>query len=62
MRFRTAIIDGRNILFYEATSVVVDWKMIGDWLKANLPASAKLASGDVRKTDANNFYSALRDN
>lgn len=60
--FRTAIINGRKILFYEATSPMVDWDMIEDWLRSNLPTSAKRAAGDLRKADANNFYSALYDN
>jgi hypothetical protein len=29
--------DGHVVCFYEATSVVVDWAMIDDWIEQNVP-------------------------
>mgnify|MGYP000878653599 FL=1 len=42
-----ATIRGKAVLFLEATSELVDWKMIDAWLKKEFP--------DVRKVDAMNF-------
>lgn len=51
-------IDGYRILFIDATSRVIDHKMIQDWLEANLPVTA-FEDNDPRKrlnsTDAMNF-------
>jgi hypothetical protein len=39
---------GRRVLFYEATSTLVDHKMIADWFNGVLP--------DVPRVDADNFH------
>lgn len=52
----TAMIDGKKILFYEATSVVVNWDIIEKWLQDNLPKSAFRKDGRLNKTDAMNFH------
>lgn len=52
----TAVIDNDKVLFYEATSQLVDWVMIEEWLQKNLPDTARKKDGRVRKTDAQNFY------
>ena len=56
---RTAEIDGKKILFWEATSQVVDHEMIRKWLQKNLPITA-FREGDprqgVNQTDATNFH------
>lgn len=58
----TAEIDGQKILFIEATSAMVDHRMVTTWLEENLPTSA-FRNGDprqgVNKTDAMNFHIVL---
>ena len=46
-----AWIEGKKIIFWEATSQLVDYKMITDWFDKNLP--------DIRRYDANNFHNAV---
>lgn len=47
----TNIIEGHKILFVDATSQLVDWAMIDEWIALNLP--------DVPKTDATNWTHAI---
>lgn len=54
-------IDGHRILFYYATSEVVDHKMIEEWIEANMPASALTYDGRVNRTDAMNFHNIFND-
>lgn len=57
----TSVIDGQKILFYYATSTVVDHEMIREWLKVNLPETAKgNYPGGYNHTDATNFHSVFR--
>jgi hypothetical protein len=55
-------VDGHRILFYDATSRVVDSRMVEKWLKENLPLTA-FENGDARKrlnvTNAMNFHNVL---
>lgn len=54
---RTAIIDGHKIMFYYATSNVIDHKMICEWLLLNLPDTAKVSGpAGYNTTDATNFH------
>lgn len=46
-----AIVQGRKIMFYEATSLVVDQRMVDKWLAKHLPG--------VPKTNAMNFHHAM---
>lgn len=39
-----AVVNGQSVLFWHPTSVVVDYDMIADWLRARLP--------DAEHTDA----------
>lgn len=55
----TAIVNGNKILFYTATSVVVDWHMIRAWLEKYMPDTARWNDGSLRETDANNFHEAV---
>lgn len=55
----TAVVNGNKILFYNATSVVVDWGMIEEWLQKNMPSDTKKHEGSLRKTDASNFHDAV---
>lgn len=51
----TNVVDGHKVLFFDATSQVVDHRMVDAWLVANLPPSA--FHGDrVNRTDAMNFH------
>lgn len=49
------IVNGRKILFVEATSAVVDWGMIEDYLKENVPSAIK-EGGYLNKQNAGNFH------
>lgn len=54
---RTAVIDGHKILFYYATSTVIDHYMINQWLALNLPDTAKgNYPAGYNTTDATNFH------
>jgi len=52
----TAHVNGFNLLFYHATSLVTHQDMIDDWLEQNLPPSARLKDGRLNRTDAMNFH------
>lgn len=61
LSLRIATIDGQKILFYYATSQVVDHKMIREWLEVNLPDTAKgNYPGGYNNTDATNFHNVFR--
>lgn len=51
MSMRIAYIDDHKILFWHATSSLVDHEMIDEWFEVNLP--------DVHKTDATNWTNAI---
>jgi hypothetical protein len=53
------VIGGYPILFVEATSQVVDYLMIDNWLLENLPATALKRGGYLNKVDAMNFYNVF---
>lgn len=54
----TAVIGGHKILFYHATSSVVDHGMVKSWLKARLPNTA--FDGDrLNNTNAMNFHNVF---
>jgi hypothetical protein len=52
----TVKIDGHKILFYYASGTFVDHDMVEEWLKANLPDTARRSDGYLNKTDATNFH------
>ena len=52
---RTAEIDGHKILFWNATSQVVDYRVIEAWMEANIPQSARRSDGYINQSDATNF-------
>jgi hypothetical protein len=58
-------VNSQRILFWHATSTVVDHKMIEDWLKKTLPVTA-FEDNDPRnrmnKTDANNWHIVIKKN
>jgi hypothetical protein len=51
-------INGMNVLFWEATSQLVDYRMIEEWFKQNC-YPYEHGSGRAAKTDAMNFHSCL---
>ena len=53
------VIEGQKILWVDATSQVVDHRMIEDWLKKHLPQSAFNDRGYINSTDATNFWNVL---
>lgn len=55
----TAVVEGFKLLFIHAMSQVVDHRMVREWLDANMPDSAKFATGRLNITDAQNFYNVL---
>ena len=50
------IVNGRKILFVDATSSVVDWNMIEDYLKENVPSAVTRNSIYLNKENAMNFH------
>ena len=58
-------IGGERIAFVEATSQLVDWKMIEEWLMEHLPESAlqqhnlKQGYHYLNKVDAGNFFNVF---
>lgn len=46
------VIDGKKVLFIEATSQLVDWKLIDEYVKTTWP--------NVSRTDPMNFCNILR--
>ncbi len=57
----TSTVDGNKLLFWYATSVVVDYDMIDKWLNENLPESAFQVNMPrlLNKTDATNFINII---
>lgn len=53
-------IDGKNILFWFATSQVVDYRMIEQWMEENIPERAR-KDGRINQVDAGNFNNVFRD-
>lgn len=55
-------IDGHKIMFIEATSQMVDHKMIDKWLDANMPDTARADRGNgkyLNRQNAMNFHNIL---
>lgn len=52
------IVNGRKILFVDATSSVVDWNMIEEYLKENVPSAIR-EDGYLRKENAMNFHNLV---
>lgn len=48
---RTAKIDNKDVIFIDATSVVVDWNMINEYINKRFPSA--------RTIDANNFHQII---
>ena len=53
---RTAVVDGKKILFIHGTSTLVDWDLIGEWLEKFIPTSARDKNDKINKADADSFY------
>lgn len=49
-----AVINGKFVMFYEPTSIIVDWSLVEDWLKKILPIAQQKEERDW-KIDAINF-------
>lgn len=52
------IVNSKKILFVEATSSVVDWDMIEDYLKEHVPSAIR-ENGFLRKENAINFHNLI---
>ncbi len=50
------IVNGRKILFVDATSSVVDWNMIEEYLKENVPSAVTRNKIYLNKENAMNFH------
>ena len=50
------VVNGRSIMFVEATSELVDWKMIEDWLVENVPSACTRNGKYLNKENAQNFH------
>lgn len=55
-----ATVDGNLLLFWHATSQIVDHRAIEAWLEASLPDSARWPDGRLNRTDAMNFHNIFR--
>lgn len=55
----TAEVGQHRLVFVDATSQVVDHRMIDKWLSDTLPKSAFRKDGYVNKTDATNFHTVF---
>lgn len=53
-------IDGMIVLFYNATSQIVDYPQIRSWLETNAPETARKINGYVNHVDAMNFHNVFR--
>lgn len=56
--FTFAIINNKKVMFYEATSQVVDYRMIEDWICKYVPVVVMNCKRDTC-TDASNFHQCL---
>lgn len=54
------VIDGRLVLFWEATSQVVDFRMVDHWLCTNLPHLFEKDMGVHLSCDAMNFHHCVQ--
>lgn len=52
------VVNGHKLLFIEATSQVVDWHMIEQWLTTNVPSAVR-NDGYLNKVDAMNFHNVF---
>ncbi|MNY45814.1 hypothetical protein D3C86_1809450 [compost metagenome] len=52
------VVNGRKLMFVEATSQLVDWKLIDDWLYTNVP-NARRNGLYINKVSANNFHNVV---
>lgn len=56
---RTSTVDGHKLLFVDATSQVVDWRMVDAWLDKMMPQSARRDNGSVNRVNAMNFHNVF---
>ena len=54
-----AKVGGHKLLFMHVTSQVSDYRMVDEWLRAEMPRSAFRESGFVNKVDAMNFHNVF---
>lgn len=55
----TATVGGHKVLFWHATSQVVDYVLIDRWFEEMLPQSARRPDGLPNRTDAMNFHNVF---
>ena len=53
------VVNGRNIMFVEVTSNVVDYSMIYEWLYENVPSARIDGTVLVNVVDAQNFHNVV---
>lgn len=53
------IVNGRKILFVDATSSVVDWNMIEEYLKEKVPSACTRNGEYLNKENAMNFHNLV---
>lgn len=52
-------VDGVKILFVDSPSMVVDHRLINQWLDKHLPSTARREDGILRRADAGNAHNIL---
>ena len=55
----TAVVNKKKVLFIHPTSQVVDWRLIEDWLHANMPNCTERLEDKVRVHSAQNFHNVV---
>lgn len=53
------VVNGKHIMFLEATSALVDWNMIEDWLRENVPSACTNNGTYLNKENAQNFHNLV---
>lgn len=53
------VVNGRKIMFVEATSILVDWCMIHEWLHDNVPTARIPGTELIKCANAQNFHTLV---
>lgn len=55
----TCMVNKKKVLFIHPTSMVVDWRLIENWLQENMPNCTERLGGGVRVHSAQNFHNVV---
>ncbi len=57
---RKSVVNGHLLVFYYATSRMVDHTMVDEWIQKIAPPTARHSDGRANKTDAMNFTNVFQ--